>query len=294
MIAIIPENQITQCAFEQLISCVIIPFTECNLNCKFCDTDKTIKKEINSYKECLNRFKHLMNQIPNHYPINISLQGGELLQDKFKDNDLEIFLSEITQDSRVQPINIITNLCYKNIDRVINIVRNYGVKLSVSYDFQGRYHKQYHQTLVNENLKRLIKENIKFDINIVAHKSNIDYIIDHPDEFDRLAGCASIGFEKYNDVGDSFYTITQSDIDRLIDFIKNYSNVYFNAYFDQKRNVCSMYEIEITPFYTQWQCCDKLQKMQQFFATNRCLSCKNLKLCAKPCFNETLLCPNKK
>ena len=117
----------------------------------------------------------------------------------------------------------------------------------------------------------------------------------HPTCLDIFYNMCTIGFEKYTDIGISQYMPSQEDIHWLInEYCSVHPKALYDLYFDRKCKICSFYELEITPNYTQWQCCDKMYNMIQFINKNNCLSCDQLLKCVKPCFDENQKCQIKK
>lgn len=175
---------------NKLLLVDIKPFYECNLACQFCHEKykRTIYKTkitkeylTDFFDSCVAKIR-VLNDRFQYDQINMSLMGGELFQDRFKDDIIECYDKFILKLKLLHTrlsINIVTNLVYKNIDRLISLIIKHKdvIHLQSSFDFDGRYTKDYQPKLFLENCLKLKQYNIDVLISIVLHSKNIEVLL---------------------------------------------------------------------------------------------------------------------
>ena len=170
---------------------VVLFFEDCNLNCIFCPQNHT--SEVGADRDSiLAKVPGIVNYINNNPSLDfyLHIMGGELFQDKFIEKDFLIYYGEFidliknqVQSNKKLHFCFITNLVYNNIDAVINFCEKYNLKMSVSYDMNGRFNMN-QLNLFKENIEK-ISEHIRL-ISLVITKQNIISLIKGDEYFDYL------------------------------------------------------------------------------------------------------------
>ena len=283
----------------------IKPFYECNLSCRFCHEKykRTIHKTkiskdylIDFFTHCIKRTKQLHDQYQ-YDQINVSLMGGELFQDRFKDDIIECydkFISDLQSLNTRISINLVTNLVYKNVDRLITLAINHKdiIHLQSSFDFDGRYTKDYQPKLFLENCLKIKQSNLDLLISIVLHKHNIDVLLGKEHKlkpiFNKLYECGfDIATVMYynNDKYTSEYSVSFKDMvnvykymidwyPKLIEIRNLYDKINSNSKTDHNYNIIHSLAITSDRFrFKDWT--DK----QASYSNINCVTCKYYNCC---------------
>lgn len=170
---------------------VVLLFESCNLACVFCPQNHN--SEVGASREAiLSKVDGIVNYINTNKSntIYMHIMGGELFQDKWIEQGFLDYYSEFIDQikQRADPskelvFNFVTNLVYERIDDVIAFCDKHSLKMSVSYDMNGRF---------NQPQLELFKQNIeKFDpyirlISLVITKQNIQSLARGDDYYEYL------------------------------------------------------------------------------------------------------------
>lgn len=284
--------------------------TDCNLQCDFCCVvyNKQLKAKLSKERVLhqLDLAKQIINQsLKDH--IAFTLYGGELFQDKYTDNQIDLYyflVNELVQycknKSKQYSFSLMTNACYHKVDRLINFVKTYPfIDTHISYDFKYRFTKDYQSKLVIQNLKALLAHSIQPTVSIVTFKSNINKILNHDPIWLWLYDLFKIHFSLYDNTqtlkGES---ATPKELTEFYMFlVKNYPKVIdieelkdaFNS--QQKRLNCARaIKIDNTAHY----CCDdRFAKEISYLQNHACMQCGYYSFCPMTCirqFNQMHTC----
>jgi hypothetical protein len=208
----------------------VIPHKDCNLRCTFCNCEADHKKHKRQPEDTLDLVKYINKNVHSRVIGNIlSLQflGGELFQDKFTDEQIQYYYKFIDKvsnicDSKEKKIDltITSNLVYKKINRLIDFIeyckkKCHSVRFSTSYDFEGRFTKQYQIDLWYKNFAQLKSLGLVNRVTVVGHKRNLDIIQSMDGKFDSLYKITALDgvplwisrYEDYNDL--DFYRVPE-------------------------------------------------------------------------------------
>lgn len=178
---------------NDILLCDIKPFQSCNLNCTFCHEhyrrlkNKETREVYSLYyiSNYLDRSFNIIKTVLDHNDydvVRLSLMGGELFQDRICDQYLELIsgfidsVNSICCNKTLLQVQVVSNLVYKKIDRLIDLVQNHNAYVQTSYDFVGRYTKQYQVDLFMNNVYNLVLNKIRFNVATVLHHQNIDVL----------------------------------------------------------------------------------------------------------------------
>lgn len=179
MTKIIPINFV-----KDQISLDIVPFTDCNLNCTFCETVKNrVKFDKHRFDVYFDHIVKIINDTECKQ-LYFHLQGGELFMDKLADEDIQCindFVQKIEQLCEQRSIRytycIISNLITKKIDRVVDFINNRrDKKIITSFDLAGRFTKQFQIDLWFNNVDYLLSQGIDIHVGMIATRAAIDII----------------------------------------------------------------------------------------------------------------------
>lgn len=180
---------------------VIYLFTKCNLNCAFCFQEHSADLDmnfINSIPEkALELLRRDFKDQPTIKQVDIRILGGELFSDNIPDSYFDEYARVINtireqlnkEFPEVQVDFIITtNGVWKNRDRVINFLEtnNFKKLVSISIDFVGRYPNNSVKQTAYDTVRYLSDKGFQVRTGLVMTKRNIQYILEHPDEFTGL------------------------------------------------------------------------------------------------------------
>lgn len=183
---------------------IVILFEYCNLACQFCAQDHSsvegldiIKEKITPIAQVLNTLKQRKNT-----SVSVNIMGGEILADAISDDkflDYAVLIDSIKQYANSINIDvnlhIATNMIWKKVDRVKNLIDSTGVRLAASYDPAGRFNV--------ENLDLFVKNCTLFrneisQIGVVITKPNIECFLKNAvPQFDFLYQNFTIVFDHY-------------------------------------------------------------------------------------------------
>lgn len=226
-------------------SLVMVLFDECNLNCGFCmrqNKDSTYyfespnKMSRESIMAQVEMVKKVKQAITDPRDLSISLVGGELFQDKYDysvyddlfDALVDIFCEH--PEDKIQ-ICIYSNFLFKDNKRVADLIERHKQHINfifvLSFDFVGRYTKPYMIKRVMDNYMYLTRErDIDIVVALIAHKPNIDALINHDSEYlpqlefwmNDTEYC-KVQFGDYIDNGNPEFRSSADDLVRLYKFL---------------------------------------------------------------------------
>lgn len=291
------SNRIKSRYLRDNLDIEIIPFVDCNLACDFCEVRSLDqkKKNFHVYSECFERLINVIRRKPKFKSMSVHLSGGELFQDKFKTcDDVIQFVDNLISLSKklnvLLKIVVTTNLVHHNVDAIKELAKR-NVVVNTSYDFVGRFTKDGQIRLWWENIEKLYKDGICPQITTIAHKQNIDQILEKNPTFDRLCEY-NVSFEKYVDANNiQKYVIDDRQLAHFYRYLfYNYPNVHpicdYLVSDSQSINVCSMQTLDILPNQTNWECCDKQKAFIDLVKIKGCVTCEYNNYCCISCPNE--------
>ncbi len=175
----------------------ILLWNNCLNNCEFCHQkhhrheEKFLddKKKIDSMTKAVN----LLNSSEFQKGSHVLLVGGELFDTKFSEETERIFRAFLLQmvywmtKGHIDLLYVNTNLLYKNTDYLTKflldqIAKNNlfdRLKFTTSYDLYGRFTPERPASLVESNLKKLVKKykDIKIVANMIMTKQFCEAIL---------------------------------------------------------------------------------------------------------------------
>lgn len=184
-------------------------FERCNMNCSFCLEDHS-NSEIdlewirNMPQKLLERFKE--EDLPDIHKITFRYWGGELFFDELPDS---LFLEYRELINKVNELfnkefpdielshSWVSNGVYKNIDRVIELLKDTGSQLSISYDPVGRYQKSWQESFALRNIAKFHSEGLLAEISITLTKPNIEAYISGKSCLRNLVFCKKFDINYY-------------------------------------------------------------------------------------------------
>ena len=167
---------------------VVLLFEDCNLSCLFCPQNHNSKQGA-SREEIMEKVPGLVefiNKTPSD-TVYLHIMGGELFQDKLIARGFLDYYGEFIDKIRTTApqskklvFNFVTNLVMDNIDAVIEFCDTHELKMSVSYDSNGRFNKaqlaQYKHNI--EKFEKYVEL-----ISLVMTKQNIHTLLNGRDTY---------------------------------------------------------------------------------------------------------------
>lgn len=319
VIPIFPENKLSARVFSNTIDLSIVPYTECNLACKFCITDK----ERRLYGKVSYSLQHMLKGMDaleeslRGYPsldkiekVCLRIYGGEPFMDKYINRvlpDFRIFHMELlTMLSRVGLGHVPTytaltsNLVCRNIEKVVEFIKSTNVELATSFDFAGRFNHMSQAKRWYSNIMYLRKFNIIPEISIVGHKPNLSALMhmgggdELYDIFQELYALGySFKIEYYDDVNSiKEYVVSFEEYFDFAVFMLNYYpevstfKTYIDNFFGCSRGrsvTCERISLDVMCGHVS-NCCDhKYSLYQEMIRQKGCLHCPYWYCCTAPC-----------
>lgn len=166
-------------------------FDYCNMSCVFCPQDHNNKDGIGK-DEILSKIPFILNYIHNNEKTTtflLHLMGGELFQDDLIESGILDYYSEFIKQleenkkDKILNYNFSTNLIFSKTKEVLEFCKKHDLKLSVSYDCDGRFNKSQLEKF-KQNID-IFSQHIKL-ISSVLTKPNIKKIIEGDSYLDYL------------------------------------------------------------------------------------------------------------
>lgn len=181
---------------------VLYLFEKCNLRCEFCFQEHEHAKINYTYIKNLPHaaFALMSKELKAHPTIksfDIRMLGGEIFSDDLPDELLDLY-GDVVEQIRAEmktyypDVNVdficTTNGVWKNRERVMKFLEKYSFKkiLSVSIDFIGRYKSDSIKQIAYDTMKFFGDAEFYVRAGVVLTKRNIQYILQHPEEFKDL------------------------------------------------------------------------------------------------------------
>lgn len=190
-------------------------FTKCNLNCEFCsqehaeDLDPAVVDDIplKALEYTRDDFHAYGNTLKK---LEVRFWGGELFSDnipmsyfnlynKFVDNITMLFKQEYP-DLEIEFVTTTNGVLTKRDRLKAFLKRNNMSRVSVSFDYLGRYRNDKEKQMALDTIKYLSDNGFRVNVGIILTKRSINYILEHPDEFISLFtiyGTDTINFNFY-------------------------------------------------------------------------------------------------
>lgn len=295
---------------QSVLEIEISLFYSCNLNCEFClQAPFKSNLAIDHFPEdwlenIIERFK---SAVPLYgcKKLRISFYGGELFQDKFDDIHIQKYytlIKTLNQYARENGYTIdyelVTNLVYRKIDRMIDFVQKCECSIATSFDFSGRFVKQYQFNLWKRNVQQLLDKNIFLGIIIVGHKQNLIGL--HNDVYDisffANTNNVIVDVAEYDDVSNNLnYKLTTDEFVEFVKLLKNkYPNINLSILGNGAR--CGSRVLDISSHHTLLRRCDEVALTQLIIQKFNCLACPYKRQCVIVCprkFLQNCFCPNR-
>jgi hypothetical protein len=284
---------------------IVILFEFCDLNCVFCNQDHDSVEGMNNILDKIDPIKRSIDNLilKGKRKFAIHIMGGELFSDRIRDeifSDYEKLVKEIRDYSITKNIEIeimfVTNLIWKNSERVMSFLKDNELKILTSYDPSGRFN-----TNTIEIFKYNVitfKEYIK-SVNVIMTKQNMEkFLKNDVPFFDYLYENFIIFFDNYGP-GKNNNFLSPKDVE-IRDFMKFMYDNWQNCipFKDFKNNnykkMACMDTLTIMPS-GKWGACGIFENIdhkiikkedmeQQWFDDYNCLECPHMKRCTMGCF----------
>lgn len=271
---------------------LVIQFVlDCNMKCSFCNQKNYQKSSSFNADRLIENIKQVKQYYckDNQY-LELSLQGGELLQDKYADSVYVQYQKVLDFCKDIVNPNLITlhtNLLHAKKDRVATFCRKNNIHLALSYDLAGRYYSKKQVLIVYKNAEYYIQQQIPLSIEIVLTRSNINTF------YQRQSLEYSI-FEKLytltKEIHFQFYGSNNAEIDNEV--ASEYEIAQFFIWLDQHFPLISdlaafksktvhntdCFKTTVSDSQIIWTCCDPT-KYQLFIKNHQCMRCKWYNIC---------------
>ena len=184
-------------------------FERCNLNCSFCLESHT-NSEINMDwihnmpKYLIKRFQS--EKLEDIKCVTFRFWGGELFFDGISDDmfiEYNNLVNNIEKEFKSVYPNMIfdfswvSNGIYKNVDRVIDLLKKTNSKIGFSYDPVGRYASKEQEELFIKNTKLFNDLGLLNEISITLTKPNIEAYINNKSRIKDLSFCKKFDINYY-------------------------------------------------------------------------------------------------
>lgn len=290
---------------QNKISLDIVPFTDCNLNCQFCETVKTRSKFDPTRFDKYYDYIHKIVNENDCKSLYFHLQGGELFMDKLTDeqvNFIENFVTRIENlcdDHSIEcELCIISNLITRKIHRVVDFInRRKDKSIITSFDLDGRFTKQFQINLWYNNVDTLIQNGIEVSVNTIATKTAIQTIYDKKEpyysHFMRIYDNYPCFVSEYNDFCHiEKYATTRPQYGEFVKYLfDNYPKLCYN-YVSSLQNkkaksnhMCNRVNIEFTNDWIHEVClkCHNHDYGYKLMKARGCHSCNYFGICNMHC-----------
>lgn len=295
---------------KQRYEVVISLFNECNMACTFCadrlrTTEKLSKQAIDL------RIKHFNtlceSGIFTQPHIDIKLFGGELFQDKFTDDQFQLyqyFISAINDKlnstKRTSTLFVSSNMIFKNQQRVFEWLKANNAIIRCSFDFNGRFTKQYQLQQFVKNVYACKQYGLDPQLAVIMTNECIDTIIDQTpcqllDVFNKFYEDGILAQFDYYDGSDTIMNSNDSTADpiqpteqRLVEFM-----IYLDEHYREVELIQSMYNASpqnrhcchgatITD-QLHYECCNLHDVTLDLLDEKQCYACKFFTICPGMC-----------
>lgn len=284
-------------------------FTSCDLNCPFCPNINLPEQDIQTrIDNCIRNFKQILPKLTNT-ELWINITGTELFQQRFSDSEIKSIIDGIIGiDNLVKRFNrtphyqITTHLLYNQhrLDQLIKVCKTINSGINTSFDFQGRFtnHSQINQFITNVYYAKQC--GIQVTIDTVAHKLNIDKLMNQSDDqlvrlWKQLYNDFETTFVLWQNTGVDYYQVS----DQLqIDFHKfcydNYPKLaniqsLIDIANNIHRNIDCIRCIGIDDNIVKYRRCkddNKQINKKKFQQNKQCYLCKYFNSCGNKCWCE--------
>ena len=300
----------------ETLEVVVSLFTDCNMKCEFCaDRDR---KEGGTDTETFERkwklLKRVISSMP-HKEIALKIFGGELFQTKFSQpryknvyEDLEIFLdvADIYCKSLGKTLTVAfsTNLTIEDPKPLIDFAKKYNADVRISFDFVGRFTKDWMLETFEKNVDILLENDITPMLAVVMSKANFDVIRDENNQitkiFKKFYEKIPVIFDYYDDwdtiphqnitenIDESKYRMTEQDtycfLKYLLDNypkVLNISDIINEINNPPKVKHCSHGVAIMDNIY--WECCNLSKASENHKKAKGCLTCEHFTYCVGTC-----------
>ena len=308
MIPIFPvyKDPITVRQLKNNLNVDIVPYSECNLACPFCQArhyGSTFNQQW--FETSIETLSALVDKSDTSTAV-VSVAGGELFIDKYEwypawDQWFGRLRQIFENANKKAKITIVTNLMTNRVDDVIKLVRNHNLNIGTSFDFVGRWTKRSQVDHWWDNVNKIRANHITVAVAMIVHKPNLDVWMSqsHPwfDIFEKIYDCCGsdlpIILEHYVDANhlDQFKLTDDQIIEGLKVLVDRYPKIqalakYFDTHYQPP--TCDKDTIDVTPKFTLWSCCDKTSTFAKMTARFQCMTCRHLDRCSIACPTEAL------
>ena len=270
--------------------------SSCNLSCEFCNVVSDDRfNYATTPSDILSKSQLIVDVILNSSKpiISIVLMGGELFHDGVSDSVFEGYYQLLSaaqaacdKSHKQLQISLMTNLVFKNIDRLIELAKHYNCEVHGSYDFVGRFKTQSMVELWHKNATRIKKAEVPFFVSIVGHKFNIKQIKQRSLEWERLYNEYGCFVQYYEPIApnDQFEVTQHEYADFLIWLYDNYPEEKF-----LKSLIQNYTNNESLCIRSTWidssvrKCCDHSTLIRKMIVNKQCVTCTYADRCPVNC-----------
>lgn len=266
---------------------LVIQFAlDCNMKCSFCNQknyQKSSSFNVDTLIENIKQVKQYYSK--NGQYLELSLQGGEILQDKYLDTIFDQYqkvLDYCIASLKPNLITMHTNLLHTKKDRVVIFCQKNNIHLALSYDLVGRYCSKRQLLTVYKNAEYYIQQQIPLSIEIVLARSNINMFYQQQSLeysiFEKLyALTKEIHFQFYgsdNTIQDN-EVVSEQEIAQFFIWLDQHfpqcsDLLSFQSNYSKHKTDC--FKTIVSDNSIIWTCCDPI-RYKQFIQNHHCLSC---------------------
>lgn len=236
--------------------------TYCNFDCSYC-WQKNKNYHLNKFKISSQKVEEILNYFFENYfifypkgtEVTFTFSGGEALM--FSDEIIHFikFIKEYQNIAFINPKIIIQTNGSLLTDELIEIFKNSNVILHISHDGTAQNISRKNSQLVLNNIKKLIENNIEFQITSIYEPETIKYLYSSFLLFSQYnIKNWSIGLNFLKEKEEYNLKLLYSELKKIFNNKNNNSMIIKNFYqiengdFWKKSLFNNIYSISITPF----------------------------------------------
>ena len=257
----------------------------CNMKCRFCNQRNYAKSSAFDTNKLITNIKKIEQYYSNKDQyLELALQGGELLQDKYQDSMFEQYQAVLGYcKAKLKPniITLHTNLLHTKQDRVIKFCKENNIALAVSFDLADRFQSLYQLRRVYENIVYYIKHQIPVSIEIILTRANMQAFYQQTtieyEIFEKIYTLTrAIHFQLYgsDNVEQDNNVVNENEIAEFFIWLDQYFPLCedLQSFYLDEAHQTDCFKTIVSDQSIITTCCDP-NRYKQFIKNHQCLSC---------------------